>query len=137
MRLIASTLRSLGLAALTMVLVISSFAVFAPSAAAATYDVTLGAGGLQFSPKKVSVKPGDTITWKNGMLAPHNVIFNPAKSPANGAKVVKELSHKQLLFKTGESFSTTIPDDAPAGEYEFFCAPHRGAGMVGKIVVEG
>ncbi|NER82259.1 MAG: plastocyanin, partial [Leptolyngbya sp. SIO1D8] len=25
----------------------------------------------------------------------------------------------------------------PTGEYSYFCAPHRGAGMVGKITLEG
>ena len=135
MKLIASALRRLSLAMLTMLLVVSSFATFAPSAAAEAYTVTLGAGGLAFSPKKLSVKPGDTITWKNSMLAPHNVMFNPAKSP--DSELAKALSHKDLLYKAGEEFTTTIPADAPAGKYEFFCTPHRGAGMVGKMIVEG
>lgn len=134
MKLIASTLRRFRLAALTMLLVISSFATFAPSAAAANYTVTLGAGGLQFSPNKVAVKPGDTITWKNGMLAPHNVMFNPAKAP--DSTLAKTLSHNQMMFRAGESFDTTIPTDAKSGDYEFFCAPHRGAGMVGHMIVE-
>ena len=39
-------------------------------------------------------------------------------------------------MKPGESFDINIPDDAKPGDYEFFCVPHRGAGMVGHIIVE-
>jgi plastocyanin len=35
----------------------------------------------------------------------------------------------------GSNFEITIPKDAPAGEYTYFCAPHRSAGMVGKLIV--
>merc|ERR1711912_133989 len=95
---------------------------------------TMGAGGLQYNPKKVTVQPGDTVTFKNGMLPPHNVMFNPGKSP--DAKLSKALSHKKLAMKPGESFDVNIPDDAKSGDYEFFCVPHRGAGMVGHMIVE-
>ncbi|MGD1910132.1 MAG: plastocyanin [Rivularia sp. (in: cyanobacteria)] len=139
MRLIASTLRRLGLAALTMVLVVSSFAAFAPSAAAETYTIKLGSdrGMLEFQPKKISVKPGDTIKWLNNKVPPHNVVFDAAQNPAKSADLAKELSHKQLVMSPGQEFTTTIPADAAPGEYTFYCEPHRGAGMVGKVLVEG
>lgn len=139
MKLIASALRRLGLAALTMVLVVSSFAVFAPLAAAETYTIKLGSdrGMLQFEPKQVSLKPGDTIKWVNNKVPPHNVVFDAKKNPNKDATLAKGLSHKQLLMAPGQNFTTTIPADAPAGEYTFYCEPHRGAGMVGKVIVEG
>ncbi|MEL7034304.1 MAG: plastocyanin [Cyanobacteria bacterium J06592_8] len=117
-----------------VLLMVSSFVFNASPATAANYEVTMGAGGLQFSPRKVAVKPGDTVTFKNGMLAPHNVIFNPSNS-ADGS-LAKTLSHNKLEYQASASFDVTIPEDATSGEYEFFCAPHRGAGMVGKLVVE-
>lgn len=139
MKLIAATLRRLGLAVLTIVLVASSFAVFAPTAAADTYQVKLGSdkGMLQFQPAKLTVKPGDTIEWVNNKVPPHNVVFDNAQNPAKSADLAKGLSHKQLLMTPGQSVKTTIPSDAPAGDYSFYCEPHRGAGMVGKITVEG
>ncbi|NEP86622.1 MAG: plastocyanin [Okeania sp. SIO2C2] len=133
MRFISSFSKSLALLASVAMLVIGSL-VFSNPAAAANYEVTMGAGGLQFSPKKVAVKPGDTLTFKNGMLPPHNVMFNPAKSP--DPNLSKSLSHKQMAFRAGESFDVNIPADAKSGDYEFFCVPHRGAGMVGHMVVE-
>lgn len=139
MKLIAASLRRLGLAVLTICLVVSSFAVFAPSAAAETYTVKLGSdkGMLAFEPKKLTVKPGDTIEWVNNKVPPHNVVFDPAKNPAKSADIAKGLSHKKLLMSPGQKETTTIPADAPAGDYTFYCEPHRGAGMVGKLTVEG
>ncbi|NJM71720.1 MAG: plastocyanin [Scytonema sp. RU_4_4] len=139
MKIIASSLRRFGLALLTIFLVVSSFAVFAPSAAAETYTVKLGSdkGMLQFEPSKLTIKPGDTIEWLNNKVPPHNVVFDSAKNPAKSADVAKGLSHKQLMMTPGQKTKTTFPADTPAGEYTFYCEPHRGAGMIGKVTVEG
>ena len=44
-----------------------------------------------------------------------------------------ELSHGDLAFATGDSFDVTFPD---AGDFEFQCDPHAGAGMKGVIHVK-
>ncbi|MBE9052507.1 plastocyanin [Nostocales cyanobacterium LEGE 11386] len=139
MKLISASWRRLSLAVLTVLLVVCSFAVFTPSASAETFQVKLGSdkGMLAFEPKKLTVKPGDTIEWVNNKVPPHNVVFDAALNPAKSADLAKELSHKQLLMSPGQTTATTIPADAPAGEYTFYCEPHRGAGMVGKLIVEG
>ncbi|MBH8553263.1 plastocyanin [Nostocaceae cyanobacterium CENA357] len=139
MKSIAASLRRFSLAVLTILLVVSSFAVFTPSAAAETHQVKLGSdkGMLAFEPAKLTIKPGDTIEWVNNKVPPHNVVFDAAKNPEKSADLAKSLSHKQLLMSPGQTQTTTFPADAPAGEYTFYCEPHRGAGMVGKIIVEG
>lgn len=139
MKLITATLRRFGLAVLTMVLIASSFALFTPSAAAETYKVKLGSdkGMLVFDPPKLTVKAGDTVEWVNNKVPPHNVVFDAAKNPAKSADIAKSLSHKQLLMSPGQQVKTTFPVDAPAGDYSYYCEPHRGAGMIGKITVEG
>jgi plastocyanin len=43
-----------------------------------------------------------------------------------------ELSHSDLAFVGGESFTVTFDE---AGDYEFQCEPHAGAGMKGVIHV--
>lgn len=138
MKLIASSLRRFSLAVLTILLVVSSFAVFTPSASAETYQVKLGSdkGLLQFQPSKITIKPGDTVEWVNNKLAPHNVVFDAAKIPTQSAELAKSLSQTKLLLNPGQTVSTTFPADAPAGEYSFYCTPHRGAGMAGKVIVE-
>lgn len=139
MKLIAATLRRLGVAVLTMVLLVSSFALFTPSAAAETYQVKLGSdkGMLVFDPPKLTIKPGDTVEWVNNKVPPHNVVFDAANNPAKSADLAKGLSHKQLLMTPGQTVKATFPEDAAAGDYTYYCEPHRGAGMIGKITVEG
>ncbi|WP_346016749.1 plastocyanin [Chroococcidiopsis sp. CCMEE 29] len=139
MKLMAATLRRFGLAVLTIVLVASSFALFTPPAAAETYKVKLGSdkGMLVFDPPKLTVKPGDTVEWVNNKVPPHNVVFDTANIPTKSADLAKSLSHKQLLMTPGQEVKTTFPEDTPAGTYTYYCEPHRGAGMIGKITVEG
>ena len=86
-------------------------------------DVTMGSGGnLVFEPSEISISAGDTVHFVNGMLPPHNVVVEDHP----------ELSHEGLLFAPGESFDITFTD---AGDYTFWCAPHKGAGMIGTAHV--
>lgn len=139
MKLIAASWRRLTLAVLTVLLVVSSFAIFTPTASAETYTIKLGSdkGMLQFEPKQLTVKPGDTVVWLNNKVPPHNVVFDPVKNPAQDKALAESLSHSKLLLNPKQTVETVIPADAPAGEYTFYCAPHRGAGMVGKLTVAG
>jgi plastocyanin len=139
MKMIAASLQRLVLAVLTIILVVGSFAVFTPSAAAETYTVKLGSdkGMLAFEPAKLTVKAGDTIKWINNKVPPHNVVFDAGQNPNKSADLAKALSHKQLMMSPGQEYETTFASDTPAGDYTFYCEPHRGAGMVGKITVQG
>ena len=87
-------------------------------------EVTMGSGGnLIFEPNEITIKAGESITFVNGELPPHNMVV--ADHP--------ELSHSDLAFMGGESFEVTFPE---SGDYEFQCDPHAGAGMKGVIHVE-
>mgnify|MGYP001458093284 CR=1 FL=1 len=87
-------------------------------------DIQMGAGGnLVFEPNEVTVSVGEAVTFINGELPPHNVIFASHD----------ELSHPDLAFMSGEQFPVTFTDP---GDYEFQCDPHAGAGMKGVIHVE-
>lgn len=92
---------------------------------AATVEVKLGtdAGMLAFEPNSVSIKAGDTVKFVNNKLAPHNAVFEGHD----------EYSHTDLAFNPGESWEQTFSE---AGTFEFYCEPHRGAGMVGEVIVE-
>lgn len=131
MRQIARAVKGLGLACLALALVLTTLLTVAAPASAADYEVKMGsdAGLLVFQPANLTVQPGDTVTWVNNKMAPHNVIFEGG--------LADELSHKKLTFAPGESYSTTFTADMPTGDYTYYCAPHRGAGMVGKITLEG
>ena len=135
MKIFAKALRNLGSALMMAALVISSCAVLAAPAFAADHVVKMGSDGglLVFEPATVTVSKGDTVTWENNKMAPHNVIFDENNVPG-GKAVADKLTNKQLTFSPGESYSSTF--DVEPGEYTYYCAPHRGAGMVGKVIVQ-
>lgn len=122
--------KKLGLVLSTLLFVIATLFVAVTPAQAKTVEIKMGAdsGMLAFEPAKVSIKAGDTVKWVNNKLPPHNVVFDSTK-----VKNAEKLSHKALLFSPGESFEVTFDE---AGEYPYYCEPHRGAGMVGTITVE-
>ena len=57
------------------------------------------------------------------MLPPHNIIVEGRP----------DLSRESLMFSPGESQDITFTD---AGDYEYWCGPHKGAGMIGTVHVE-
>ena len=87
-------------------------------------DVVMGAGGnLAFEPNEITISTGDTLHFVNEALPPHNIIVEARP----------DLSRESLLFAPGESQDIKFAD---AGDYEFWCGPHKGAGMTGTIHVE-
>jgi len=75
--------------------------------------------GIRFQPAEITVKVGDTVTWKNEDPVDHNAV---ATSGAD---------FKSELFGEGETFEYTTE---AAGTIEYECTIHPG--MTGKITVE-
>ena len=102
---------------------IAAFVIFLPKAAYAL-DITMGSNGnLIFEPSDVTISAGETIHFVNNMLPPHNIIVEGRP----------DLSRESLMFSPGESQDIKFAD---VGDYDFFCGPHQGAGMIGVIHVE-
>ena len=86
-------------------------------------EIQMGKDGmLVFAPCELTIAVGDTVTFVNNELPPHNVMFTDHS----------ELSHNDLAFSPGETIEVTFEQ---AGDYEFQCDPHAGAGMKGVIHV--
>jgi halocyanin-like protein len=84
-------------------------------------NVAVGAGdGLAFGPAAVHIDNGATIVWEwTGEGGAHNVVsedevFNSGSPTTSG------------------TFEYTFEED---GIYPYFCVPHKGAGMLGAVVV--
>ena len=106
------------------IMLTSLFLSFALAAQAYAADITMGSGGnLVFEPNEITINAGDTVTFTNGDLPPHNMVVDGHP----------ELSHGDLAFSAGDSFEVTFPD---VGDYNFQCDPHSGAGMKGVIHVQ-
>jgi len=89
------------------------------------------AGALVFDPASVTVSKGDSVTWVNNAGFPHNIVFDEDAIPS-GANAEK-LSHDDYLNAPGEKHTATFD---VAGSYSYYCEPHQGAGMVGKVIVQ-
>ena len=88
-------------------------------------DVVMGSGGnLVFEPNEITISAGDTVHFINEALPPHNIIVEARP----------DLSRESLLFAPGETQDVVFAD---AGDYNFFCGPHQGAGMTGVVHVKG
>ena len=80
-------------------------------------------GNLVFEPNEVTVNAGETVTFVNNALPPHNIIVDGRA----------DLSRESLMFSPGETQEIVFAD---AGDFNFKCAPHEGAGMKGVIHVK-
>lgn len=102
---------------------IASAVLYMPKMAYAA-DIQMGSeGNLVFSPSELTISAGESVTFTNGDLPPHNMVVTDHP----------ELSHSDLSFVGGESFEVSFNE---AGDYEFQCEPHAGAGMKGVIHVQ-
>ena len=66
---------------------------------------------------------GESVHFVNNMLPPHNVIIEDHP----------ELGHEALAMLPGEEFDVAFPE---AGDYTYWCGPHKGAGMIGTVHVQ-
>jgi plastocyanin len=122
---ISSFVKKIGLAIASLLFVVGSLFITAAPASADVVTVKMGSdsGQLVFDPKVVTIKVGDTVKWVNNKAFPHNIVFDGHA----------ELSHKKLAQKPKAEFDSTFNE---AGEFSYYCSPHRGAGMAGKVIVE-
>lgn len=126
---IKASLKEMGAAAFVAT---AASAILAGSAMA--MEVKLGSddGGLAFVPGNFSVASGEKIVFKNNAGFPHNVVFDEDEIPAGVDASAISMSEEALLNGPGEEYSVTLTEK---GTYSFYCSPHQGAGMVGKVTV--
>jgi len=107
-------------------------ALSAPVDAAETKEVKMGSdsGLLAFVPATVTICKGDSVKWINNKAGPHNVVFDEDAIPSGVNQ--EAISMDEQLGEEGDTFVMKFDT---AGNYEYYCEPHRGAGMAGKLVV--
>jgi len=107
-----------------------------PAYVAETKEVKMGSdsGELVFVPIKTSICQGDSVKWINNNVTydSHIVTFNEEDIPAGVNYYNISMSYDNHL-EEGESFVMKFD---VAGRYEYYCEPHRAAGMDGRLVVE-
>ena len=98
-------------------------ALCAVAAEAVTHEVQVIS--FRFQPETLTIQPGDTVRWRN-MGGDHNVLADD-ESFGSGPP-------------SSASWSYSHTFDTAGGQFFYYCQPHGGpggAGMAGKIVVQG
>jgi len=98
---------------------------------AATIKLGGDNGELGFFPPSITVAKGETVEFVNNKAFPHNVVFDEDNVPA-GVNA-DAISHEDYLNGPGEKVTNKFD---VAGTYGYYCEPHQGAGMAGKIIVQ-
>jgi len=103
-----------------------------PAYAAETKMVQMGteSGGLKFVPEQTTICKGDSVKWVNYKGGPHNVVFDEDAIPEGVSQ--EGISMDEQLGEEGDSFTMTF---STPGAYDYYCEPHRGAGMNAKLTV--
>lgn len=106
----------------------------APTGAANGPMVEMGALSV-FTPSRLTIKAGQTVTWRNTSSIVHSATGDPRRlaRPENARNPESVAPWDSGSILAGKSWSRTF--DVP-GEYRYACVPHEIAGMVGSIVVE-
>lgn len=108
--------------------IFSLFAGIFATAQAAT--ITINSAGLTFSPSSVNINASDEVVFS--ISGNHNAVeVSEATWNANGSAALA--GGFSLDFGGG----TLSPGTLSAGTHYYVCTPHAGAGMKGKIVVQG
>ena len=95
-----------------------------------TKEVTVGPGGsLTFEPAEITIAPGTTVHWVWDSDN-HNVV--PSNQP-EGANWEGTAGPPSKTYNTGHEYSHTFNT---TGTFEYFCQPHKTAGMTGTITVQ-
>lgn len=96
-------------------------------------------GGFRFDPPGLGIARGETVTWLNIGDFHTATAFHPANDHLLSASVphripeAAEPFHSGMLGLTdGSVFEHEFVVD---GVYDYFCQPHYGFGMVGRVVV--
>lgn len=90
---------------------------------------------LVFDPEDLTIRVGDTVTWRTTGTMPHTSTCDPAKAtnPADAQLPDGAEPWDSGIVTQGKEWSRTF--DTP-GDYVYFCIPHEAMGMVARITVE-
>ncbi|WP_436926318.1 plastocyanin/azurin family copper-binding protein [Halosimplex amylolyticum] len=90
--------------------------------------VAVADGALAFDPESFEISTGETVVWV-WHSSGHNV--RPESTPS-GSDFSGTAGGDDDLYDEGHTLSHTFE---VAGEYEYYCNPHRSVGMTGSFTV--
>jgi plastocyanin len=120
-------------ALLATVLGVTLLAVSGPPAAAQAKATEInGTAQSTWEPNTVTIKPGESVTFKVTGNPPHPVASGDGSNPAGDNKFDASACAADKMGKVGASCTVKFPK---AGTFPFFCQIHLSLGMTGTIQV--
>jgi plastocyanin len=114
----------------------------APAGTGKTHDVNMVLEGskYKYNPETLTIGSGDVVRFHNKSGGPHNVAFYEDSIPKGAASAISmpepmaPLSSK-LAVAPDEVLEVKF-NNAPKGEYKYYCTPHLAMGMKAKLTVQ-
>ena len=103
-----------------------------PASAQAKGNVVQGTAQYKWEPQTVTIKPGQSVTFKVASGPPHPVVSGDGSNPAGDNKFDASGCSSDKMGKVGASCTVKFPK---AGTFPFFCQVHVSLGMKGTIQV--
>lgn len=102
-----------------------------------TYTVEMGGAGhgpFFFDPIGLFVNPGDTVEFVNATAGHSATSYHESLDSSDVTRIPEEAEpfNSGVLNSEGASWQYTF---SVPGTYDYFCIPHKGLGMIGRIVV--
>jgi plastocyanin len=98
---------------------------------ATTVDMTATA----FTPREITIRSGDTVTWRNNSKETHTVTADPAraakKDHVSMPQGAKPFHSGEILPGKTWRMAFTVP-----GTYKYVCLFHEDHGMMGTVIVK-
>lgn len=90
---------------------------------------------LDYDPVDLTINVGDTVEWRNVSIMPHTVTADPALAddPAHAQAPAGAQTFNSGSIKPGQVYRREF---TVAGRYIYFCIPHEGQGMIGRLIVQ-
>ncbi len=83
--------------------------------------------GLRFDPESFEISVGDTVLWE-WVGSGHNISYDDGAVPSG----TDWEGDDEDIYGEGHTHSFTFET---AGEYDYYCVPHRSSGMTGSFTV--
>ncbi len=103
-----------------------------PAAAQAKGTVIQGTAQFKWEPANVTIKPGESVTFKVASGPPHPVVSGDGSNPAGDSKFDASACGTDKMGTVGASCTVKFPK---AGTFPYFCQVHVSLGMKGVVQV--
>lgn len=98
----------------------------------ATVSMVSGDNGTHFEPHVAWIEEGGTVTWELTSGSHTTTAYAAENDAPQRIPESAEAWDSGTLSEEGATFEHTFET---VGVYDYYCAPHEGAGMIGSVIV--